>query len=99
MTVIILKNASDRTRGILKRWFIEPKPNIMIGTVNGRILNSITCYLNKADSGLSMMTICEDKNSQGFKIEMKGQTNYEPIKMSGHMLVRKTPQVEPDKDS
>ncbi|RKX40244.1 MAG: type I-E CRISPR-associated endoribonuclease Cas2, partial [Verrucomicrobia bacterium] len=34
MTVIICNNTPDCIRGHLKRWFIEPKPNVFVGTVN-----------------------------------------------------------------
>lgn len=37
MTVIVAENTPDKVRGLLKRWFIEPRPNVFVGSVNRRI--------------------------------------------------------------
>ena len=34
MTVIVANDTPDAIRGILKRWFIEPRPNVFVGTIN-----------------------------------------------------------------
>jgi CRISPR-associated endoribonuclease Cas2 subtype I-E len=36
MTVIIANDTPDAIRGMLKRWFIEPCPNVFVGTLNRR---------------------------------------------------------------
>jgi CRISPR-associated protein Cas2 len=34
MTVLVANDTPPTIRGILKRWFVEPKPNVIVGTVN-----------------------------------------------------------------
>ena len=34
MTVIVANDTPDAIRGMLKRWFIEPRPNVFVGTLN-----------------------------------------------------------------
>jgi len=34
MTVIVANDTPDAIRGILKRWFVEPRPNVFVGTIN-----------------------------------------------------------------
>ena len=36
MTVIIANDTPPAIRGLLKRWFIEPRPNVFVGSVNAR---------------------------------------------------------------
>ncbi|MGF1656614.1 MAG: type I-E CRISPR-associated endoribonuclease Cas2e, partial [Verrucomicrobiales bacterium] len=36
MTVIIANDTPAAIRGHLKRWFVEPKPNVFMGTLNSR---------------------------------------------------------------
>ena len=36
MSVIIANATPPAIRGLLKRWFIEPRPNVFVGTVNRR---------------------------------------------------------------
>ncbi len=36
MTVIVANDTPDAIRGMLKRWFIAPRPNVFVGTINRR---------------------------------------------------------------
>ena len=36
MTVLVANDTPAAIRGMLKRWFVEPKPNVFVGTVNRR---------------------------------------------------------------
>ena len=53
MTVIIANDTPDAIRGMLKRWFIEPRPNVFVGTVNRRTRDKTLAYIrrNGADAG------------------------------------------------
>ena len=33
MTVIVANDTPDAIRGLLKRWFVEPRPNVFVGTL------------------------------------------------------------------
>ena len=41
MTVIVANDTPPAIRGMLKRWFVEPKPNVFVGTVNRRTRDKI----------------------------------------------------------
>ena len=45
MTVIIAENTPDKVRGLLKRWFIEPRPNVFVGSVNRRTREKVLQYI------------------------------------------------------
>ena len=45
MTVIVAENTPDKVRGLLKRWFIEPRPNVFVGSVNRRIREKVLQYI------------------------------------------------------
>ncbi len=56
MTVIIANDTPDAVRGILKRWFIEPRPNLFVGTVNRRIREKTIEYIKRNSRGLARLS-------------------------------------------
>ena len=56
MTVIIANDTPDAVRGILKRWFIEPRPNVFVGTVNRRIREKTIEYIKRNSRGLARLS-------------------------------------------
>jgi CRISPR-associated protein Cas2 len=69
MTVIICHDVPDAIRGLLKRWFIEPRPNVFVGTINRRTRDKTLEYIKRNAPGITMLIISSDPNCQGFKIE------------------------------
>ena len=57
MTVIVANETPDAIRGLLKRWFIEPKPNVFVGTVNRRTRENTLEYIKRNAPGLGMLII------------------------------------------
>ena len=55
MTVIVANDTPDAIRGMLKRWFIEPRPNVFVGTLNRRTHERTIEYIkrNAASIGLA----------------------------------------------
>jgi hypothetical protein len=47
MTVIVAEQTPPKVRGLLKRWFIEPKPNVFVGTVSRRTREKVLDYILK----------------------------------------------------
>jgi len=47
MTVIVAHNPPDAIRGMLKRWFIEPRPNVFVGTLNRRTHEKTIEYIKR----------------------------------------------------
>jgi CRISPR-associated protein Cas2 len=78
MTVIVANDVPPAIRGILKRWFIEPRPNVFVGTVNTRIRQKVIAYVRRNAPGLGMLVIGADNSVQGFSIDQFGETNRRP---------------------
>ena len=51
MTVIVANDTPDRIRGMLKRWFIEPRPNVFVGTLNRRTHEKTIEYIKRNARG------------------------------------------------
>jgi CRISPR-associated protein Cas2 len=87
MTVLIARDTPVNVRGILKRWFIEPKPNVFVGTVNRKTRDKVIGYVKRNSSGMSLLIITSEPNCQGFKIERWGEPDKIDLMMSGLHLV------------
>lgn len=87
MTVIIANDTPPAIRGMLKRWFIEPKPNVFVGTVNRRTRERTLDYIRRNAPGLGLLIIASDRSSQGFFVERYGETLRKPVRLSGLQLI------------
>ncbi len=87
MTVIVANDTPPAIRGILKRWFVEPKPNVFVGTVNRRTRDKVLEYVKRNAKGMSLLIITSEANCQGFRIERWGEPDRRDIVMSGLWLV------------
>lgn len=87
MTVIIANDIPPAIRGMLKRWFIEPRPNVFVGTVNRRTREKTLAYVMRNAPDLGLLVIGTENNSQGFSIEQYGDTDRQPVQFSGHFLI------------
>ena len=94
MTVLVTNNTPPAIRGLLKRWFIEPKPNVFVGTVNRKTREKTLEYIRRNAPGLGMLVIETTASSQGFAISVFGQTDRRPTHISGHSLIAE--QWEPE---
>lgn len=45
MTVLIANSIPDKIRGCLKTWFVEPKPNVFVSSVNNALAQKIVSFL------------------------------------------------------
>jgi CRISPR-associated protein Cas2 len=87
MTVIIANDTPPAIRGILKRWFIEPKPNVFVGTLNRRTREKVIEYATRNAENMSLLIIHSDTNCQGFVIEHRGNPDRNHTQKSGLWLV------------
>jgi len=87
MTIIVAQDTPDRIRGILKRWFIEPKPNVFVGNINIRICANIVEYLRRESKTWNAMIFVNGNNIQGYKIITIGKTNYSEVNKCGYKLI------------
>ena len=87
MTVIIANDTPPFIRGMLKRWFIEPKPNVFVGTVNPRTREKTLEYIRRNAPGLGLLVIGSENNSQGFSIRIYGKTKRTVHRQCGLYLI------------
>ena len=87
MTVIVANNTPPAIRGLLKRWFIEPKPNVFVGTVNRRTREKTLEYIRRNAPRLGLLVIASDSSTQGFYIQRFGETERKPVRLSGLQLI------------
>ncbi len=87
MTVIVVNDTPPAIRGILKRWFVEPKPNVFVGTVNRRTRDKVLEYVKRNAKGMSLLILTSETNCQGFRIERWGDPDRRDTNLSGLWLV------------
>jgi CRISPR-associated protein Cas2 len=87
MTVIVANDTPPAIRGILKRWFLEPKPNIFVGTVNRRTRDKVLEYVKRNAEGVNLLILTSETNCQGFRIERVGSPERRDMQLSGLWLV------------
>jgi len=87
MTIIVAHDAPDAIRGMLKRWFIEPRPNVFVGTLNRRTQEKTIEYIKRNAGEIGLLIISSYSNCQGYKIESSGPTDRRGVEVSGLWLV------------
>lgn len=87
MTVIVANDTPPAIRGLLKRWFVEPKPNVFVGSVNQKTRQKTLEYVMRNAPGLGLLVLASERNSQGFSISMHGATNRRVERIGGHYLI------------
>ncbi len=87
MTVMVTNETPPAIRGMLKRWFVEPKPNVFVGTVNRRTRDKVLEYVKRNAKDISLLIITSEPNCQGFKIQRWGQPDRRDVEISGLWLI------------
>ncbi|MBL9182869.1 MAG: type I-E CRISPR-associated endoribonuclease Cas2 [Verrucomicrobiaceae bacterium] len=91
MTVIVANDTPDAVRGMLKRWFIEPRPNVFVGTLNARTHGKVMDYIRRnGPEEFGMLIISSQPGCQGYQIERIGPCGCQgrkPEMISGITLV------------
>lgn len=96
MTVLVSTDTPPAIRGILKRWFVEPKPNVFVGTVNRRTRDKVLEYVKRNATGMNLLILTSEPNCQGFKVERWGNPDRRDIEISGVWLVAEQWEREPE---
>lgn len=91
MTVIVANDVPPAARGLLRRWFVEPKPNVFVGSVNARTREKTLDYVRRNAPGLAMLVIFDEANSQGFTILNYGATDRRLVRKCGLELMLENP--------
>jgi len=94
MTVIITDNTPPRIRGALKRWFLEPKPNVFVGSVSKKCAEETIKHLQEIDKRWNALVIRRAGNCQGFTIEEVGTPKIRLKNLCGLQLIEKKAGLE-----
>ncbi len=99
MTVLVANDTPPAIRGHLKRWFIEPKPNVYVGTVNSKVRRKVLAFvLRNATAEFGLLVIYSSPNCQGYSIERfgpEGKTGRKDVDFSGIQLIAEN-WIDPD---
>jgi CRISPR-associated protein Cas2 len=87
MTVVVASDVPPAVRGMLKRWFLEPRPNVYVGTLNPRIAAEVVSYARRLAPEMSLLVIRSANNSQSFVMEMYGQPDRRVVDICGLQLI------------
>lgn len=87
MMVIVANDTPPAVRGLLKRWFIEPRANVFVGSVNRRTREKVIEYVRRHGRGLGMLVMGSDNSAQGFFVQSYGDTNRRMVRECGLFLV------------
>ena len=87
MTVLIAENTPPAVRGMLKRWFVEPRPNVFVGTLNRRAYQKTIEFVRRHSQETGMLMICSDPNCQGYIIDSFNKTSRKRLCLSGLCLI------------
>jgi CRISPR-associated protein Cas2 len=87
MTVIVANDVPPAIRGLLKRWFVEPRPNVFVGSVNRKTREKTLEYVLRNAPGLGLLVIASDNSAQGFSVQTFGPTNRREVRLCGLYLI------------
>ena len=92
MTVIVANDVPPAARGLLRRWFVEPRPNVFVGSVNARTREKTLDYVRRNAPGLAMLVLFDEANSQGFTVLNYGSTDRRLVRRCGLELILENPE-------
>ncbi len=87
MTVFIAADTPPAIRGMLRRWLLEPRANVFVGTLNPRVRQMLTEYVLRLAPTMSLLILTADNSSQGFSIEMHGEPDRQLVTRCGLQLI------------
>jgi CRISPR-associated protein Cas2 len=83
MTVLVANDTPPAVRGLLKRWFVEPRPNVFVGSVNARTRSRTIDSIRRHAPDLGLLLMYDDDSCQGFEIVCHGETPRRPVRRCG----------------
>lgn len=93
MTIILTESIPPAVRGLLKRWFIEPRANVFVGSINVRTREKTINYIRRNAPDLKMLVIHDDTNCQGYTILTFGTPSRTLTRHCGLQLILENPEI------
>ncbi len=92
MTIILTESIPPAVRGLLKRWFIEPRANVFVGSVNARTREKTIAYIRRNAPNLNMLVVHDDLNCQGYTVLTFGTPTRTLTRHCGLQLILENPE-------
>lgn len=67
MPVIVAHDTPPAIRGMLKRWFTEPQPNVFVGTLNRRTRDKTLDSIKRNAAGIALLIVSTDTQLSGLQ--------------------------------
>lgn len=94
--VIVANDVPPAARGLLRRWFVEPRPNVFVGSVNARTREKTLDYVRRNAPGLAMLVLFDEPASaQGFTVLEYGPTDRRLALRCGLQFILENPEEPP----
>ncbi len=91
--VIVANDVPPAARGLLRRWFVEPRPNVFVGSVNARTREKTLDYVRRNAPGLAMLVLFDEPaSSQGFTVLEYGPTDRRIALRCGLQFILENPE-------
>lgn len=94
MVILVVERVTPGLRGLLSRWFLEPRSGVFVGQVSGMVRDRVweeACRRMKDGAG---MLIYSKNNEQGFEVRFWGATNRIVRDFEGLTLVTQPVEVD-----
>ncbi len=89
MTVLIVENAAEATRGQICRWMLEVKPGVFIAKVSAIVREAIWKLVKEDQRTLGAILAYSAPTEIGFMLEMYGEPRRSIIDMDGLQLIKR----------
>ena len=93
-----MENPSDFIRGVMKRWFLEIKPNVFVGSLKNEILKNTLEYIKRNSDNIPILIMTSSNNCQGFEISDLNNPKRCLINKSGLSLISESFHKNIEKD-
>lgn len=88
MVILILERAPRSLRGLLSRWFIEPRAGVFVGRVSAMVRDKLWDKVVEAAPESGAIMIHSAQTEQGFQTRLYGDTSRSLVSIEGVTLVR-----------
>lgn len=87
MTVLVANNIPDKIRGCLKTWFVEPKANVFVSSINNALAQKIVSFLASQCTKEQDFILMQSSNDGiGYKIVRIGRKEKKQFDICGISL-------------
>ena len=90
MTVLVIKNATEATRGQICRWMLEVKPGVFIAKVSAIVREAIWKLVKEDPRAPGAILAYSAPTEIGFAMEIYGEPKRSIVDMEGLQLIKRS---------